>query len=96
MSDWKRQEVVTWENRLQRSYTTEQVMSVVKDFVATWSPSELAALPEPLRPGRLRDSDDVGLYAFKLASRPDLGANSHILLRMATFVTAASQRLSQI
>jgi hypothetical protein len=56
----------------------------------------LAALPEYLRPGRFRDSDDVGVYAFKLMSRTGVASNSHIFVRMATFFAAASQRLSQI
>ena len=96
MSRFERTEVVTWEQRLQRSYSVEEVISVANDFIATWGPAELTTLPEPLRPPRFRDADDVGLYAFKLMSRPGMGSNSHILARMVTFFTTASQRLSQI
>jgi hypothetical protein len=93
---FSRREIVTWETQLQRAYTAEDVLAIVKDFLATWSPSEVGAMPEHLRPGRLRDSDDVALYAFRLMSLPRSGVNSHILHRMTTFFTAASHRLSQI
>ena len=94
---FERQHVTTWEARLQRAYTTEDVVAVARDFIATWSPGELGVLPEHLRPGRFRDSDDVGLYAFRLASCPDTsGGNARILQRMTTFFAAASRRLSEI
>ena len=93
---FSRQEVVTWEARLTRAYRTEDVLAIAKEFVAAWGPAELATLPEHLRPGRLRDSDDVGLYAFKLVSHPASGPNAGYLLRMTTFFTAASRRLSEI
>jgi hypothetical protein len=94
---FERSEVVTWESRLQRAYTVEDLLGVVKDFLATWGPEELAALPEHLRPGHIRDGDDVALYAFRLMSRHSLpDGNSHILLRMNTFFGTASHRLSQI
>lgn len=93
---YSRQEVVTWESRLQKAYSADDVVSIVRDFLATWGPQEIAALPEHLRPRKMRDSDDVGLYAFRLVSRPGAGSNAHIMLRMTTFFTAASQRLSEI
>ena len=93
---FSRREVVTWETRLQRAYSTEAILAIVRDFIATWSPSELAALPEHLRPGRPRDSDDVALYAFRLMSLPRSAVDSHILHRITIFFTAASHRLSEI
>ena len=93
---YERQEVVTWESRLQRAYSVDDVLRVINDFLATWGPEELAALPEHLRPWRMKGSDDVSLYAFRLMSRVTLPGNAHILLRMSTFFSAASHRLSQI
>lgn len=93
---YQRQEVVTWESRLQRAYSVEDVVAVVNDFLATWGPEELAALPEHLRPWSVKGSDDVSLYAFRLMSRATLPGNDHILLRMSTFFSAAAHRLSQI
>ena len=96
-SKFERSEVITWESRVQRAYTAEDLIMVVKDFLATWGPEELAALPEHLRPGHIRDGEDISLYAFRLMSRPSLpDGNSHILVRMNTFFGTASHRLSQI
>ncbi len=87
-----------WADRLNHASAVEEIINVVKDYLAQWTPEELANLPEACRPGRIADSDDITLCAFALV-REQFKAEDRddaALARMATFFTGASRRLSQI
>lgn len=88
----------SWEWRLEEACTPEAVVEVTRDFLALWSPEEIARLPEECRPAKLVDANDVTEYAFILVRRScaDDRMSDRELLRMATFFTRASLRLSQI
>jgi hypothetical protein len=86
-----------WNLRLKVARSNEHVFSLACDFVAQWSPEELSELPESCRPHRLRDSEDLALYALTLAwedRRPSL-CNAR-LTSFAAFFAAASIRISEI
>ncbi len=89
--------MITWQHRLAEAYDTEQVLWVVRDFIASWHPEELSALPAGCRPERMADADDVALYAFRLAQRTCCAdGDGPALQRMSTFFSAASHRVSQL
>lgn len=82
-------------NRLDAADTLTAVIWVVKDFVASWTPIELAALPIDCRPGRMGDADDVTFLAYRLV-REQLQAQGEQreLHAMAHFFSLASTRLT--
>lgn len=87
---------VGWHGLLHEAPTQEAVVALARDYIALWSPEELAHLPPELRPGKLVDSDDVTLYALRLV-RAQLGGEEHPgVQKMASFFSGASLRLSQI
>ncbi len=89
--------MLTWQQRLGEARATEEVLWVVKDFIASWHPEELSSLPDDCRPGRLADPDDVAFYAFTLVREQRMTERYNPSLhRMATFFSAASHRISQI
>ena len=45
--------------QIDNAKTPAEVVAVVRDYMATWTPEELARLPEVVRPGRIRDEEDV-------------------------------------
>ena len=51
--------MTSWYSQLDRAKTAGDTVAVARDFMATWSPEDLALLPASVRPGRLRDEEDV-------------------------------------
>ena len=89
-----------WRNLIRDSATEDELVSLVRDHLARWSPDEIARLPEDCRPGRIRDGDDISQWAYLLASNhcsrtvhPD---DEPLLERMLEFVTQAAIRLSEL
>ena len=44
-----------------------ELLEAVRDFVSTWTPRELARLPECCRPGRMSGLDAIAELAFQLS-----------------------------
>jgi hypothetical protein len=89
-----------WRNLILSSTHEEEVIELVRDHLARWTPEEIARLPEECRPPRIRDAEDISRWAFELASthcaqtvRPD---DEPLLDRMLEFVTQAAVRLSAL
>jgi hypothetical protein len=52
--------------QIEKARSVLEVVAIVRDALATWSPSEIALLPERVRPGRIRDDVDVDELHAKL------------------------------
>jgi thiamine biosynthesis protein ThiC len=88
---------LTWQERLDDAATEHDVLSVVRDYLATISHEEYASLPPALRPGKIVDANDVTTYAFDLVRQEchDEGLQ-HIVQRLGHVMSRASIRLSEI
>ena len=89
---------MSWQDRLDGAATEADVVAVVREFMATVSPWEVARLPEELRPRKIHDASDVTQYAFDLV-RGDVLDNEgtqRALHRLAHLFSRASLRLSAI
>jgi hypothetical protein len=89
---------VGWHGRLLDAATPSEVIELVRDFVASWSPEEMATLPRDCRPGKIVDSEDVAGIAFALVRRSCAAdrLGDDLLQRLAAFFTDASQQLSRL
>ena len=92
-----RKDLAKWRTRLDSADSMSAVIWIVKDFVASWAPGELAALPIDCRPGRMNDADDVTFLAYRLV-REQLQARGEQreLHSMAHFFSLASTRLASL
>ena len=83
--------------RVSNARDVAEVMDIAKDYVASWTPDELASLPEDLRPRPLRAPDQISEYAYHLVRAelifPDWGCAAR---KMTKVFVAASRRLSQL
>lgn len=89
---------MSWQDQLDRAKSEADVVAIVREFMATVSPWEVARLPEPLRPRKITDASDVTQFAFDLV-RGDILDNEgtqRVLHRLAHLFSRASLRLSQI
>lgn len=88
----------TWQDRLLDTTDAYEVVGLARDFVAQFSPGEIAHLPELCRPGKIVDAEDVNAYAFVLVRHhcdDGQGAN-HAIHQLAAFFGGAAQRLAEL
>ena len=86
---------IGWQGRLNECLDEHDVVQTVRDYLARLEPEEIASLPEPCRPGRFVDAEDVGNYALQLA-RTQCDSGEALVGKLAAFMTSASLRLAQI
>jgi hypothetical protein len=89
---------VSWQGRLEDASTEAEVVGVVRDFMATISPYEIARLPAHCRPRKIVDASDITHYAFTIVRHhcDDGQGTARVAHRLAGFFTSASIRLSHI
>lgn len=89
-----------WRNLIRSSSHEDEVLELVRDHLARWTPQEIGRLPQACRPGRVRDSEDLSRWAFELASThcaQSIAVRDEPLLeRMLEFVTQAALRICEI
>src|SRR5688572_23303316 len=92
--------MTSWFQQLDNSRDTAEVVSIVRDYFATWTPQEIARLPVQARPQRTRATEDVEelhacaveAYRTTRASGDELTA----LQLMTGFLVRASMRLAHL
>ena len=57
----------SWHHRLDRCRDIEAILSLTRDYLATFGPEHLARLPEESRPGRVKGEDDIEYWSCRLA-----------------------------
>ena len=89
---------VTWQERLHSAQTESDVVQVAREYIAGFSPAEIVLLPEPCRPQRIVDGNDITEYAFALARhRCDDGVGAeNAAHRLAAFFSGATAQLARI
>jgi len=87
-----------WHGRLHEALSPDDVVMIARDYMALWTPEELALVPAALRPGKIVDADDIGTHALALVQAQfDRGTEEEAAVhKLATFFSAALLRLSQI
>lgn len=89
---------LTWGDLLDDVGVPEDILKVAKDFLATWDPYELAALPVECKPpAYFVEPEDVVNYAFTLVqshcgpAQGDAG-----VYRMVKFFSHAARRVAML
>jgi len=59
LSERVENQMITWYRHIDEARSVEQVVAVTRDFLASWTPQEVARLPIACRPTRIRDESDV-------------------------------------
>ena len=86
-----------WAAAITATQSVDELIGVVREYIATVVPSELALLPEECRAQRVKDVDDLAAMAVtfakcELASDPADPAHG-LLHEMALTLAAAQARL---
>lgn len=87
----------SWQDAVLAAETEGDVLDIVRDFVAQFSPEEVSQLPPVCRPGKFLDASDVTGYAFDLVRhRCDDAGEESLIHRLSAFFTDANERLAGI
>lgn len=83
--------------KLLHAHTEEEVVHLVRSFLAEWRPEELSEIPAACRPGKVRDAEDIGDLAYELTrARIAASGPQHLLKEMEVFFAQACTRLSEL
>lgn len=89
-----------WHGRIEMAVSVEEVVALVRDYIATLSPRHLLRLPDVCRVLRVKAEDDIEYWTFRLSQRPapEDGAqvNGELLQEVFNHFLHASLRISQI
>ena len=92
--------MLPWFQQMDKARDVAEVVDIARDYLATWTPPELARLPRGCRPGRMREASDieylhscaVDAYRTTRASGEELKA----LQLLTSFLVRASIRIAQL
>jgi len=92
--------MVTWYRLLDSAKNSLEVVAIARDYLATWTPEEIARLPVAVRPKKLRDERDVeDLHSALVEEYRDTAATGlalDALQRLTTFMVRATIRISEL
>ena len=92
--------MISWFALIDSAKTPFEVVAVARDFMATWTPEELARIPEACRPGKLRDGDDIeSLHACLVEEYRNSRATGPALKslqELTSFIVRASIRIAEL
>lgn len=92
--------MASWLLQIDNAASDGEVVAIVRDYFALWSPEEIALLPDECRPPHLRDASDVeelhrcAVEAFR--SSRAIGDAQTLLQKLASLVGHACMRLAQL
>jgi hypothetical protein len=92
--------MLVWYQQVDNAKTAVEVVAIARDYLASWGPREISLLPQAIRPGRMRDEEDIQiLHALALEeyrSSKASGDALDALQRMTSFVVRAAVRLVEL
>jgi hypothetical protein len=87
----------TWQQRLDSARSVAELVDVGRDFLASFDPFELHALPEHCRPPAKLIDADINAYAFDLVRHECATPETEELVhKLARFFSHAATRLAQL
>ena len=92
--------MTSWIGQIEGAPSASDVVAIVRDYIAMWSPEEIGALPAAVRPGRVRDeSDVVDLHERLVEAYRTTRASGDALAtlqRLTGFMARASIRIAEL
>ena len=85
-----------WHQELLRAASDEELLSTVHDYLVLWRPDELAQLPVPCQPARLRASRDISDYTAALLGHEAESPRGVARESLTAFFTVAARRAAEL
>ena len=92
--------MLVWHQQVDNAKTSLEVVAIARDYLASWGPREISLLPPAIRPGRMRDEEDIeilnALVLEEYRSTKASGDALDALQRMTSFVVRAAIRVAEL
>jgi hypothetical protein len=92
--------MISWYRQIDNANTSREVVAVARDYIASWSPQDLAGLPYAVRPGKMRDAVDIeNLHALLVDEYRNTrvsGEELRPLQELTSFFVRASMRIAEL
>jgi len=87
-----------WHGKLEGAESADDVVALVRDYVASLSPEHLGRLPEVCRNLRVKAEDDIEYWTYRLSQRPrgEDAIAAELMQDVFNHFLHASLRISQI
>jgi hypothetical protein len=89
-----------WHCRIEVAETVDEVLMLVRDYIASLAPQHFMRLPDVCRGLRVKAEDDIEYWTFRLSQRPALDdggqVDGELLQEVFNHFLHASLRISQI
>jgi hypothetical protein len=88
-----------WHGRIEVAESVDEVVGLVRDYVASLAPQHFVRLPDVCRALRVKAEDDLEYWTFRLSQRPtleDVQVDGELLQEVFNHFLHASLRISQI
>jgi hypothetical protein len=92
--------MASWFHLIDSARSVPEIVAILRDYFASWTPEEIALLPEPVRPGRVRDVQDIETLHDRLVDEfrgtRATGAHLDALQRLTSHIVRASLRVADL
>ena len=92
--------MLVWYQQLDNAGTGLEVAAVARDYLAGWGPQEISLLPESIRPGHIRDAEDLEILHAKVIdeyrSTKATGDALDAIQRLTSFLVRAAIRIAEL
>jgi hypothetical protein len=87
-----------WHQRLKAATSEQEVVGIVREYIATLTEGDIERLPAPCRPGKFDSPKDVRDFSFALVRHDCIsdGATARLITRMSEFFSRAEAQLVAI
>jgi hypothetical protein len=87
-----------WHQRLRTAASEEEVVVIVGEYIATLSEGDIARLPDPCKPRKIENADDIRSLSFALVRHNCIsdGASARLVTRLSEFFSRAEVRLTEL
>ena len=86
-----------WHSQVESARSVDQIVALMRDYVATLTPEQLGQLPERYRPLRVKAEDDLEYWTFRLSAIPAGDRVDHAFVQdLFMHFLHASLRITQI
>lgn len=92
--------MIAWYHQIDDAKSPLEVVAITRDYLASWTPRELARLPAACRPGKLRDEEDIELLHSRLVDEyrntRASGEELSSLQQLTSLLVRASIRIAEL
>jgi hypothetical protein len=92
--------MMNWHPAIQSCETPDELLSVARDYLASWEPEELAIVPSQARPTQVKGIDDIAYWHQRLVdcyvTGGARGQGMEEVRSMLHFFALAAQRAAEL